>query len=225
MTLGSIPPERDDVAEASFRSVFARALRGHPCAVVRVDDEPTHLPVGEWLAEASGSDRALLEHCEGPTIDVGCGPGRMTALLGELGHVALGVDVVPDAVRLARDRGAPAITRDVFDLLPGEGEWGTVLLADTNIGIGGDPAALLRRVRELLTPGGLVVVELAEPGAGLHSWWAVLECDSARSKPFRWSTVGTEVVPYLASDADLWVAEGAHSHGSRWCAVLQRPPV
>ncbi len=52
----------------------------------------------------------------------------------------------------------------MFAPLPGEGRWGTALLADGNIGIGGDPVALLRRLREVLDPRGRIVVELAAPG-------------------------------------------------------------
>ena len=33
----------------------------------------------------------------------------------------------------------------MFEPLPGEGRWGTVLLLDGNVGIGGDPVALLER--------------------------------------------------------------------------------
>jgi hypothetical protein len=39
-----------------------------------------------------------------------------------------------------------------------------VLLLDGNIGIGGDPHRLLRRVRELLTPTGRLLVELDVDG-------------------------------------------------------------
>jgi len=214
---------KDPAHETQFSAVFARALEGHPCAILRAGDEPTHLPVGEWIAEADASDRSLLAHCVGATLDVGCGPGRMTAMLTEIGHVALGVDVVHEAISLARGRGGTAIVRDVFDRVPGEECWESALLADGNIGIGGDPVALLRRMRELLAPGGRVVVELAPPGSGVHSWWAVLESGGLRSRPFRWATVGAEAVPELAAEAGLEVAEAAHPHGSRWCAVLVAP--
>ncbi len=50
--------------------------------------------------------------------------------------------------------------------MPGAGRWRTVLLADGNIGIGGDPAALLRRVLALLGPGGRVLAEVDPPGTG-----------------------------------------------------------
>ena len=38
-------------------------------------------------------------------------------------------------------RGATVLQRDIFGPLPGEGRWGTALLFDGNVGIGGDPAA------------------------------------------------------------------------------------
>ena len=66
------------------------------------------------------------------------------------------------------DRGGAALRRDVFDTLPGEGRWETALLADGNVGIGGDPVALLRRLREVLDPRGRVVAEVAAPGTPPH---------------------------------------------------------
>jgi hypothetical protein len=51
------------------------------------------------------------------------------------------------------------LRRAVEQPLPGEGRWGTLLLVDGNVGIGGDPQALLRRCVSLLRPGGLLLVE------------------------------------------------------------------
>ena len=213
-----------EAASASFSTVFARALRGDPCLVVGLGADPEPLPVSDWTREADADDRELLGHCEGPTLDVGCGPGRLGAGLVELGHVVLGIDVVHEAVRQTRARGVPAIVRDVFDQLPGEGRWRSVLLADGNVGIGGDPVALLRRAGELLGTPGRVVVELAGPGAGHHTAWAQLHCGEARSRPFRWSRVGTDAIGALAADAGLLVA-AVHELGAlparRWCAVLE----
>jgi hypothetical protein len=62
-------------------------------------------------------------------------------------------------VRQARRRGATAIHGDVFQPLPGEGLWRHILLADGNIGIGGDPDTLLARTRQLLAPGGTALIE------------------------------------------------------------------
>ena len=72
---------------------------------------------------------------------------------------ALGVDLSAVAQRLCRRRRTPMVRRDVFGPLPGEGTWGHVLLADGNIGIGGDPLRLLHRATRLLRPGGTLLVE------------------------------------------------------------------
>lgn len=86
----------------------------------------------------AGADDILLSRCQGLVLDVGCGQGRLVAELNARGIVALGVDVSRQAVNLAAARGACVLRRNVTDRLPLEGRWGTILLADGNIGIGGD---------------------------------------------------------------------------------------
>lgn len=205
----------------AFRDVFTRALQGEPCTVVGLAGAPEQLPVARWNDDDDAHDASLLGHCRGATLDIGCGPGRLVARLTRRGHVALGIDVVPEAVRQARQRGAAALVRDVFAPLPGEGRWDTALLADGNIGIGGDPHSLLRRVRSLLAPGGRAVVEVAEPGTGLRSSWAALHCGEVRSRPFRWAVVGVDAVAALARRADLEPGT-VDRHGDRWSVVLRR---
>ncbi|HCB06500.1 MAG TPA: SAM-dependent methyltransferase [Nocardioides bacterium] len=208
---------------ASFTDVFSAALRGRPCTVVGLGPDPQELPVHEWRREADDEDLALLAMCRGHTIDLGCGPGRLSAALAAQGHVVLGVDVVREAVDQTLARGVPALRRDVFDRLPGEGRWHTALLADGNVGIGGDPAALLERAGELMLARGRVVVELGGPGLRSVTEWAVLSCAGVRSAPFRWSTVGVDDIDALAEAAGFVAAE-VHRFGERrWCAVLTRP--
>ncbi len=134
----------------------------------------------------------------------------------------LGVDVVGEAVDQTVARGVAALCRDVFDSLPGEGRWQTALLADGNVGIGGDPVALLRRARDLVAADGRVVVEVAPPGVRPRSEWAALECAGLRSAPFRWATVGTDDIAGLAAAAGLGSAEVHRVGEQRWCAVLRR---
>ena len=205
--------------DQSFSEVFASALRGEPTVVVRDGEQPTVLPVEAWHRPADHHDLSLVGLCVGPTIDVGCGPGRLTEALAAAGHVALGIDVVDAAVALTRARGAAAVRRDVFDRVPGEGRWSTALLADGNIGIGGDPAALLRRVRHLLAPAGRVVVEVAGPGVRTVRGWASLEAPGRRSRPFRWATLGLDDVVVTAAAAGLGVL-AVHHLGERHAAVL-----
>ncbi len=206
---------------ASFSELFSEALRGIPCSVHGISTADQVVPVHDWLRPASRADRRLLEHCRGATLDVGCGPGRMSAHLALHGHPVLGVDIVREAVDQTRRRGVPALRRDVFGPMPGEGSWDTVLLADGNIGIGGDPLALLRRSAELLDPNGRVVCDLSGPGTGLRVHSARLVARGRRSEAFPWAQVGPEAIGPLAADAGLGVVQVQERHG-RWFAVLSR---
>ncbi|MEU0693489.1 methyltransferase domain-containing protein [Streptomyces niveus] len=137
-----------------------RAGRG-PLFLRRTDGWLLPLDVERWCARADAADLSALHRCEGSVLDIGCGPGRLVAALAARGRRALGVDVSEAAVERTLRLGGTALRRSVFDPLPGEGRWGTVLLVDGNIGIGGDPAGLLRRAAGLLTHGGLIIAETA----------------------------------------------------------------
>jgi SAM-dependent methyltransferase len=207
--------------ERRFAQVFAEALRGDECQLVGLDGGPVPLPVGRWRREADAADRALLAHCLGHTLDVGCGPGRMSAQLMAAGHSVLAIDLVGEAVRQARERGVAALHRDVFSPLPGEGRWDTVLLADGNIGIGGDPGALLARAVELLAADGRVVVDLAPPGTGVVTRSLALSTAGGTSRPFRWAVVAVDVVDAIGRTVGLPVCRTGRVD-DRWFAVLER---
>jgi len=180
--------------------------------VLRADDG-TALPLdpARWHAEPSPAEEALLRAMAPPVLDVGCGPGRLVLGLARRGAVALGVDPAPAAVALARDRGAAVLQRSVFDPLPGAGRWRTILLADGNIGIGGDPVRLLRRCRQLLAPEGTIVVEVEAPpamirfrdGAGWQRYRVRLERGDRSGPWFDWAVVGTGGIAGLAARAGL----------------------
>jgi len=198
---------------------FTGAYAASP-ATWLVDDRgiSQRLPLPRWYGPAEPSLRALLDRCAGPALDIGCGPGRAAAELASRGLVALGIDTCAAAVRLARDRGAAALHRSVFAPLPGEGRWQHALLLDGNIGIGGDPVALLRRCGQLLRPGGTVLVEIDAPGTGL---WR----GTARLGPgpvFAWARLGTEALEPVAARAGLTVRT-LREHDGRWFAELERP--
>lgn len=209
--------------EASFSVVFAQALLGAPCAVVGLDAEPRRLPMLQWSSEADVDDLALLALCRGATLDIGCGPGRLTSALAHAGQVALGIDVVVEAVEQTRSRGASALLRDVHDEVPDEGHWDTALLADGNVGIGGDPVALLRRAREVIDPRGRIVVEVHAPGTATRTVWASLESATVRSRPFRWSVLSVDDIEVVAAQAGLRVT-ATEQLGERWAVVLQELP-
>ncbi len=191
--------------------LYERALAGEKCWVRRSDGVRQPLPTGRWfgLADASASDlqadRELLSRCDGPTIDLGCGPGRLVAELVRHGISALGVDISAMAVAVTRMRGAPAIRRDIFAELPGTGRWSYAILADGNLGIGGDPVATLARARQLISVRGTVVVEFDSCGTGLTRYPVRLETRHGVGPWHPWAQVGVENAVRLATAAGLRV--------------------
>jgi SAM-dependent methyltransferase len=206
---------------AVYGAALRRAHAGHPTRLTLHDDRGDHHPLdpAAWCRDALPGDDGLLARCTGPTLDVGCGPGRLTAALHRAGHPALGIDISATAVRLARRRGATALRRDVFDPLPGHGRWRHLLLADGNIGISGDPARLLRRCQELVARDGQVHIELAAPGTRSWSGTASIRHDDTHSIGFRWAAVAAPDLPAIAAAASLRLLD-TWTEADRWFATL-----
>ncbi|MGI8817116.1 MAG: methionine biosynthesis protein MetW [Pseudonocardia sp.] len=104
-------------------------LAGLPALLVTECGREWPMATTRWHAPADSDDRWLLDRCTGPTIDLGCGPGRLVAAQSARGLLCLGVDSSPRAVHECQARGGPVMHRDVFSDLPGEGDWHHVLLA------------------------------------------------------------------------------------------------
>ncbi len=178
------------------------------------------LDVRRFAGPVDAADRSVLDRARPPVLDVGCGPGRLGAELAARGIPALGIDVSPAAVEMARSRGGRALRAGLFGPVPDVGRWGSVLLLDGNVGIDGDPVAVLCRAAELLAPGGEVLVETAAArgpagpfrfadGAGVHE------------PSFRWSVVVGAALPDLAGLAGLSVVTSWRS-GTRSFSALSR---
>jgi hypothetical protein len=99
------------------------------------------------------------------------------------------------------------------------GAWRHVLLADGNIGIGGDPHRLLTRCTRLLAPGGDILVELDPPGAGSWRGAVTLHHDGRHSSPFPWAAVAADDLHTIAEQAALTLLE-SWTEARRWFARL-----
>jgi SAM-dependent methyltransferase len=172
--------------------------------LLRVDGGGTiTLEVGRWRAEPDATEAGLLAGLADPVLDIGCGPGRVAQALAASGRMALGIDPAPAAADEAARRGAPVLRRSVFAPLPGEGRWGTALLLDGNVGIGGDPVRLLARCRDLVRPDGLVLAEVAAPGEPTGPVRVRIEQGLVAGPWFPWATVGADGWADVARRAGL----------------------
>jgi len=197
---------------------------GVDCWLYGSDGTRRLLPLGRWIADADQRDTEIVAATvaglvaqpggrpgTGTVLDVGCGPGRLTAAVAATGVLAIGIDISTAAVALTRARGARALRADVFGAVPRLGRWDRVLLADGNLGIGGNPVALLARAAELLAPGGRVIAEV-EPAGGIRCAQAWIEATRAGADgPERiggslpWAWVGVDAVTDLAHRCGLTV--------------------
>lgn len=192
--------DRDPYADA------LRAGRG-PLFLRRTDGWLLPLEVERWCARADAADMSVLRRCTGAVLDIGCGPGRLVEALAALGRPVLGVDTSPAAITRTRRTGGAALQRSVFDPLPGERRWQSALLLDGNIGIGGDPSALLARVRELLAPDGLLFVEAASAEVEERIEVRLDDGTGGHGPAFLWARLGSEALRELSVSAGWSVAE------------------
>lgn len=182
------------------------------------------LPVGDWRSHATDAEVAVLATARPAVIDIGCGPGRVAHALSARGIPAMGIDVSPSAVNHARLSGATALERSVFDPLPAEGRWKTAILFDGNIGIGGDPMALLRRVSDLLAPGGLLLVELGAPGTPTIAQQVRLHVPGEPAGPwFCWASVSTDAIEEIGQRCDLEMLDMRADDGRHFAWLRARP--
>jgi len=226
------PADAEEVARQFPRLVFSRRYREltsqracQPCdrlfdaayagittvsnATETLMGEESTLPLdtSRWSGPADAVDRVIVARSEPPVIDLGCGPGRMVQALSESGRPALGVDMSSVAVEMSMTRGGLALRRRIEEPLPAEGRWGTALLMDTNIGLGGDVAALLARCVDLVIPGGLIICEVDRVPDRHEVHSVVLQTRDVASAPLPWARIGAAALMQVATSLDLLLVE------------------
>ncbi|WP_309649158.1 DUF480 domain-containing protein [Nocardioides sp.] len=177
-----------EARDERVRSSYGLVAEGYAAAMA---DELDDLPFERWLLEHV-ADLAGPH----PVVEVGCGPGHVTAHLADLGVEASGIDLAPEMVAVAR-RSHPDGTYAVGDLrrlmrpTTSDG-WGAVLAWYSLIHLAGSelPDAVAALVRPL-RPGGVLVL-------GLHAGAAVRHLDTWFDQEVALDFVGHEPADVVA---------------------------
>ncbi|MET1053629.1 MAG: methyltransferase domain-containing protein [Mycetocola sp.] len=227
MSISQVRPE--DERETSFGSggsePYARALLQNDDDVLMLREtergeliSAEAVEISRWNAEADATDLSVLEAMSGPWLDIGCGPGRMVRAAMDRGVDAMGIDVSETAVEMANRAGLNVVLGSVFDPMPSEGLWRGALLADGNIGIGGDVAAMLRRCHELLADDGVLVVEVhSDPEMDRVYSARLLDTDGGKSASFPWAEIGLNRLIDHAIESGLSVSQVWELDGRTFC--------
>lgn len=204
---------------------YHKALEDASGGVLKLLDSNTgenisDMSVANWKAEANSEENQIIKRTQGPVLDIGCGPGRMVKAATRAGRHSLGIDISPVAIKIAEQAKLNVVLTSVFQDIPQEGTWGTALLLDGNIGIGGDPTMLLARCVELISNNGTIIIEVhPEPNID-HVFSGVVEdLDGNRSEHFPWALIGEEALIERASQVGLDLFQIWHINSRTFCVL------
>ncbi|MFG2647970.1 class I SAM-dependent methyltransferase [Streptomyces sp. NPDC048436] len=159
-----------DDASLTYAQLFRDSLRDSPL-------DRAILGAFAEVARASG---------DGRVADLGCGPGHITAYIGELGLTAFGVDASPAMIELARE-AYPALRFDVGSMAAlniADGVLGGVLSRWSVIHTPPQELpAVLAEFHRVLAPGGHLLIGFSASEDSSHPTQAF---DHAVAPAYRW---------------------------------------
>ncbi len=164
-------------------------------------------PLARWLRRLREARKVRIFRDaigDGPRriLDLGCGNGRLLAMLREHGSAGWdleGIDFSEDAVRHCREKGFRAQATRIEDFDAAAGSFDAVIMIQLIEHLE-DPRGIFERVHALLRPGGVFILETPNVG-GLDyrwfrgRWWGMYHF------PRHWNLFSTAALRRLLSDA------------------------
>ena len=176
-------------------------------------------------------EKIALEEAQGRILDVGAGSGCHSIALQTMGKEAVAIDISPLSVEVMKRRGVDARNVNLYDESFTD-KFDTILMLMNGTGIIGtleNMSAFFARIRQLLSPGGSLLIDssdlrylfeeedgslmidLADDYYGLLDYQ--MEYKGVKGEPFDWLYVDFETLAFYAEEngfsAEL-IAEGEH---------------
>jgi ubiquinone/menaquinone biosynthesis C-methylase UbiE len=117
--------------------------------------------------------------CGSPILEVGCGTGRVAIPLASAGYRVTGVDFSPAMLAIARQKTINSQVRGQLTLVEADARrlslpdhYTLAIIATNTFGMFltyADQSALLGSIRQILKPGGLLVIDIFNPDLSLLS--------------------------------------------------------
>lgn len=176
-------------------------------------------------------EQKALKRASGRILDVGAGSGCHSLALQAMGKNCLAIDISPLSVNVMKDRGVNARLVNLYDDSFNE-KFDTILMLMNGTGIIGrleNMPAFFARMKELLAPGGRVIldssdlrylyeeedgsmmIDLADEYYGLLDYQ--MEYQGILGEPFDWLYVDFETLTFYAEQNGFkteLIAEGEH---------------
>lgn len=195
------------------------------------DDE---IPVSDLFREYEDMpyiERVALDLAAGRVLDVGAGSGCHSLALAKAGKESVAIDISPLSVEVMRERGVDARLVNLYDESFAE-KFDTVLMLMNGTGIIGtleNMETFFTRIRQLLNPGGCVLIDssdlrylfeeedgslmidLADDYYGLVDYQ--MHYKDVLGEPFDWLYVDFDTLAYYAEENGFMaemVANGEH---------------
>ncbi len=189
-------------------NLYDRALDGERCWLRHDDGRVDRLPVRSWLGGRNADERfdhAVVGLCNGPTIDwvAALDVWWRTWSSAECPRSGSTSRPPPSSWRAAAAPRPCAATCSNRCRGPAGGT--TVLLADGNVGLGGDPRRICGGPANCCVSGGRCVAEFDSAIDGIDTGWVRLESSRTIGPWFRWASVGIDCAARLADDVGLAV--------------------
>jgi SAM-dependent methyltransferase len=108
-------------------------------------------------------EKIAAGYVKGKVLDIGSGGGRWTLFLQKKGHVVLGIDISPLALKVCRERGVRnAMLKPISEIDSSLGKFDTILMMGNNFGLfenRNKARRLLKRFHEITSPRARIVAE------------------------------------------------------------------